>query len=491
MKKQKPEVHEKIQITVSASETYSKNSSFFPVISGEYIQVRVPYIGKKGKRFSSLIALIWVRNGIEFSRETRWIEFNGKDRILHLTGKVPEGADKAVIGLRINCETPVKGETALFIQDIESIKIQKTKHRPPRYLRSKIKDDLFPNAFIRGRVRSRRKLLNHILVRFQSLYLKNSWVIGSPLLAFVDPSNLCNYRCPLCPTGRTEKLRPRRLMKFEDFKTIMDQIGKNLYKLNLYNWGEPLLNRDFARMVRYAKRFDVIVESSTNLSILDEDSAEDMIASGLDYLIVAVDGITEESYTKYRIGGSLEKVLDNLNLLINLKKKIKAQNPHLILSFLPNRYNEQDIPKAREFFKETEASFTVGQLRLDMCDEITKTKDDIAPLADWLPRHPDLSVYNENLDKTLSDTCRWPWELITIHPDGSVSPCCAVYSERFDFGNVLDSSFAKVWNGRKYQRARNIIRKKKADQDPRMPCSYCIRRGGFLDYQPTIHYTVL
>ena len=479
-------------ISVSSLQSHSKNGPPLPVDSGEFIQSRLRYRGIRGEKFSSYVALIWLRDGKEIFRETHWIRFDNKKRTIKISARIPQNSDECLIGLRVNCETPRRGDVELLIEDPEEVKVEIRRKRPnlPQYLPSLVKRDLLPDPQIKDRIQSKRKLLNHILVKIQALYLKNSLILGYPLMAFVDPSNLCNYRCPLCPTGRKERLRPRTLLKYQDFKIIMDHIGKYLYKLHLYNWGEPFLNKDLVDMIKYTKQFDIIVESSTNLSILDESLVMDLIESELDYLIVAVDGMTDRSYAKYRIGGHLHQVLDNLDLLLKVKKKNRSSKPHIILSYLPNQYNEEEFPQALEFFKQMDVSFTVGKLRLDMCDEVIKTKEDIIPFVSWLPRNRDLSVYDEDLNKPLAEDCLWPWELICIHPDGSVSPCCAVYSERFDFGNILRSSFLRIWNGKKYKEARKIIRKHRENHDKNMPCNYCIRRRGFLDYQPRIHYNV-
>lgn len=481
------------RITVYPPNSYAKNGPMFTVAKGDFIDTRIRYIGTKGKKYTSYIALIWIKQGKELCRETHWIIFNNKNNSIKIFAGAPNNADECLIALRVNCETPKKADTELLIEDINNVKIQKRRKISnfPQYFISRVKKDLFPEAIIRDEIQNKKKLLNHIFIKIQSIYLKNSFVFGYPLMAFIDPSNLCNYKCPLCPTGRSDELRNRSLMKFEDFKKIMNQIGKYLYKLNLYNWGEPFINKELVRMIRYAKKINLIVESSTNLSILSENLARELIESDLDYLIVAIDGMTNESYSKYRIGGNLTKVLNNLNLLLHTKKNLRSRKPHIILSFLPNRYNENEIPKAIEFFKQQDASFTVGKLRLDMCDEVTKTKNDIVQFRDWLPLNPDLSVYDKDLNKSFSDFCNWPWELICIQPEGNISPCCAVYSQKYDFGNVLNASFTKIWNGKKYRDARKIIKTNNLNNDPNMPCNYCIKRGGFLDYQPSIHYSVL
>ena len=359
-----------------------------------------------------------------------------------------------------------------------------------QYLISKIRRVFLPNALINDKFlsfiknQSKIKLFNYILIRIQSSYLKNSFVFGHPYMAYIDPSNKCNHKCPLCPTGRSEKLRNKYIMEFEGFRFVIDQIGKYLYSLHLYNWGEPFLNKDLIKMIKYAKKFAMKITVSTNLSILDEKLANDIIESDLDYLIVSLSGITNKSYSKYHIGGDLTKTLNNLTLLLNIKKQLNSPKPSILISFLPTRFNENEISKASELFKQLGVSFLVGKLRLDMGDAVIKTKSDITQFIEWLPLSQELSVHDKNLNKLFSDYCNWPWERICIHPEGNVSPCCAIYSQKYDFGNVLKNDFYRVWNGKKYREARTIIRKSRANNDPNMPCNYCIKKGGFLDHQP-------
>lgn len=477
------------RITITPYKSYLKNSPTFNVKPGEVINVNICYIGDNGIMYSSYVAVIWTKNGTEISRELHWIKFNNKKNSIKIFAIVPKNADECLIGLRVNRETPKKGDTELLIDDITNVKIQNKRKitNIHRYYHSKIRrelNDFLPDALIREKIKSKTKLFNYILIKIQSKILKNAFVFGYPYMAYIDPSNKCNYKCPLCPVGRRDKLRPANIMMFKDFRMVIDQIGKYLYSLHLYNWGEPFLNKDLAKMIRYAKKYDIMVRVSTNLSILNEKLAKDIIESDLDYLVVSLDGITNESYSKYRVGGDLTKVLNNLNLILDIKKQLNSHKPNITVQFLANRYNENEIPKAIELFKQLGISFSVDKLRLDMCDEVIKTKNDIAQFIEWLPLNPDLSAYDKNLNKSFPDYCNWPWERICIHPDGNVSPCCAIYSQKYDFGNVLKSGFYGVWNGKKYRDARKIIKSGRMNNELNMPCNYCIKKSGFLDFQP-------
>ena len=125
-------------------------------------------------------------------------------------------------------------------------------------------------------------------------YLKSLHLYSYPPKIFIDTFNKCNLRCELCPTGKNAEGREKGSMDFSVFKKIMDEIGDYLWILNLYNWGEPLLNKELFRMVRYAKQKKIDVVISTNLNIFNDDICSEMINSGLDQLIVSLDGTSQE-----------------------------------------------------------------------------------------------------------------------------------------------------------------------------------------------------
>ena len=153
-----------------------------------------------------------------------------------------------------------------------------------------------------------RKFANFVLSKVQK-WLRRDCLISMPYRYYIDPTNLCNLRCPLCPTGRMELQRPRGRMNLEDFKRIVDQIAPYAYYVELYNWGEPFLHPQIFDMIRYASERKISVQLSSNLNYFNEEMAEQAVASGLTRLLVSVDGATQETYEKYRCGGRLEVVL--------------------------------------------------------------------------------------------------------------------------------------------------------------------------------------
>jgi MoaA/NifB/PqqE/SkfB family radical SAM enzyme len=138
--------------------------------------------------------------------------------------------------------------------------------------------------------------------------------------------------CPLCPAGVGDASRTKAILSFNLFKKIVDEVGDYVYSVNFTNWGEPLLNKHLAKMIMYCKRVKHIpfVRFDTNLNVtLTESEWERLLLSGLDMLSVSIDGVTQETYEKYRRGGNLEKVIDNLKLLIDKKRRLKLEKLYI------------------------------------------------------------------------------------------------------------------------------------------------------------------
>ena len=117
-------------------------------------------------------------------------------------------------------------------------------------------------------------------------------------------------------------------MHFDLYKKVVDQIKGHCVWLTLYSWGEPFLNREIDKYVAYANEANIATFISTNLNKpLTPDMAERIIRSGLDVLIVSLDGVTQDVYEVYRVGGRLDRVIDNIKLLVQKKKELGSKTP--------------------------------------------------------------------------------------------------------------------------------------------------------------------
>jgi MoaA/NifB/PqqE/SkfB family radical SAM enzyme len=181
-----------------------------------------------------------------------------------------------------------------------------------------------------------KKILNIILVLFSytlSKFFRKEIIFGYPFMIMIEPTNICNLKCPLCITGTNQMIRPQGFMSFEKFSQIFHEIKKHVIHLTMWSQGEPFINKDFSKMVKLASENGVRTMTSTNGHFL-MDSADEIIESGLSYLIVSVDGLTKESYEKYRVGGKFNILNDGIIKLVQKKKLYKSRNPEIELQFL-------------------------------------------------------------------------------------------------------------------------------------------------------------
>src|SRR3989337_1283827 len=216
-----------------------------------------------------------------------------------------------------------------------------------------------------------RKFLNFCIISFQYSITKNSHVIGYPIELVIDPVDICNLHCPLCPTGQGRNDRSKGKMSFENFRKIIDELGAYLYRVDLHNWGEPLLNDELDKMISYAQTHNIQVRVSSNLNVIDRMKAKKLVKSGLDVLIASIDGASQETYSQYRVGGQFDKVTSGIKLITEIKKELNTSKPSIIWQFLVMRHNEHEIVAAENMAKELDVSqLDLFSIHCDMGREI-------------------------------------------------------------------------------------------------------------------------
>jgi radical SAM protein with 4Fe4S-binding SPASM domain len=315
------------------------------------------------------------------------------------------------------------------------------------------------------------RLANYYFTHYLMLR-KKSRVVGYPSHLTIDVTNVCNLRCPLCPTGVNAPGRGKGAMPLETFRKIIDEMGRYLISVDLFNWGEPLLNNDVYEMIAYAHKRNIVTSISSNFQHFSAEAAERLVSSGLDNLILSIDGASQESYEKYRVGGDFQKTVNNISLLVKAKKERGAGHPYIYWQYLVMKHNEHEMEIARKLAEE----LGVDKITFDHAYLPVNTRQEAMK---WLPEDPKNHRYDmEHLRKMWAEhesrdenqkeassvqqdfrrrvNCSWLWTQTTINWDGSVSPCCAIYEPSHDFGNVTNSSFKQVWNNDKYRASRRF-----------------------------------
>ena len=214
---------------------------------------------------------------------------------------------------------------------------------------------------------------------------------GNPPAISVEPINSCNLRCPECPAGMRELTRPRGQIQPELFHSIIDQLSPELSYLTFSFQGEPYMSKHFFDLIAYARSKKIFVASSTNGHFLDEVSVHQTIQSGLNRLIISLDGADQQSYGDYRQGGDFEKVVAGIRLLVSEKKRLKKRTPEIVLQCLLLRSNEHQLDKIRMLAKE---------LGVDKVDFKTAQFNDFENGNPLMPENPKYSRYQKIFTKS-------------------------------------------------------------------------------------------
>lgn len=307
------------------------------------------------------------------------------------------------------------------------------------------------------------RLLNLFIAEIQ-YRLRSPYLYNYPTVITIEPGNICNLRCPLCPTGQKDKSAKHGFITFVDFKKVVDEIGKYLMLIRLYNWGEPLLNHDLIKMIEYAVSKGIEVKLSTNLSMtLSEQELEAIAKTNLQKIYVSANGASKETYAKYHIGGDFDNVMKNIKNLRAKTTEFNNRFTEIIWLFHVFSHNEHEIEKAKEIANELGVKLSINKMRTDMGKEVFETPEEaIKRDRKWLPENPEYNIFNtENKSAKKEFRCNLLWKETVINWDGSILPCCFIYSEKYSFGNILKDSFKDIWNNEKYVSARKEVKSNK------------------------------
>ena len=200
---------------------------------------------------------------------------------------------------------------------------------------------------------------------YVSRILKKPVQWGLPMSISFEPTTSCNLRCPECPSGLREFTRPTGMLKQDFFKQTIDDIYKDILYLIFYFQGEPYLNKNFLEMVKYASSKGIYTATSTNAHYLTDEVAKKTIESGLDRLIISIDGTTQEVYQQYRRGGHLDKVIAGAKNVVKWKKELNSKTPFIFFQFLvvkPNEHQIEEIKKLGAEIGVDEVRFKTAQV---------------------------------------------------------------------------------------------------------------------------------
>ncbi len=291
---------------------------------------------------------------------------------------------------------------------------------------------------------------------------------GYPISISFEPTTSCNLRCPECPSGLREFSRPTGMLESSFFKKTIDEIYKELLYLIFYFQGEPYLNPDFLTMVKYAHDKGIYTATSTNAHYLTNEKAKQTVESGLDRLIISIDGTSQDVYEQYRVGGKLEKVLEGARNIVKWKKALNSKTPFVFFQFLVVKPNEHQIHE----IKALGASIGVDQVRFKTAQvyDFENDPNNLVPSIDKYSRYKMGRDGKRMVKSGLSNHCWKLWHANVITWDGLVVPCCFDKDAMHQLGNLHTQSFKETWNNSNYQQFRKELSTSRKQIDI---CSNC------------------
>ena len=279
---------------------------------------------------------------------------------------------------------------------------------------------------------------------YYSKWTKTPHQWGSPISIAIEPTTSCNLRCPECPSGLRSFTRDTGMLDENFFRKTIDELHKEIFYLTFYFQEEPYLNPKFLEMVQYASGKNIYTATSTNAHYLDDANAKATVESGLDRLIISIDGTTQESYESYRIGGELQKVIEGTKNILRWKKELKSSTPHVIFQFVVFKQNEHQIEDVKKLGKE------LG---------VDEVKIKSAQIYDYengnerIPTNQEFSRYTAvnskfEIRNSKLDSCWKMWNSCVITWDGKIVPCCFDKDAKHQLGDLKTRTFKDIWFSR-------------------------------------------
>ncbi len=297
-----------------------------------------------------------------------------------------------------------------------------------------------------------------------------------PYMMFLEPLYYCNLDCPLCPRQNFPNARKGRQagrLSMETYDRVLDEIGDYLFQLQIFGNGEPLL--DYARtheIVEKAHQKRIFTLVNTNATLLTEAVAEQMVGSGLDYAICAIDGVTQGTYEKYRVGGKVEEALNGLRRLVKERDRQNNKSLQIEWQFLVHRYTVGEMATAKSMAADMGVYLRFAPMG--------GMENNPAARKYWLPERAEASV--AGLDDGYfagvpgrDFACYWLWRSCFLNSNGTMGRCPG-YANIAELGSVNDDSLLNVYN-QGSQAARRLFRPEPYPAelgDGPMPCNTCV-----------------
>jgi radical SAM protein with 4Fe4S-binding SPASM domain len=297
-----------------------------------------------------------------------------------------------------------------------------------------------------------------------------------PLHMQIELTNYCNLSCPVCPIGIREMRRVPKAMDVSMFEHLMDELGPYLLTASLWAWGEPLLHPRLEEILRIIQKHPIVTLLSTNGQNLYENAViNTLITAPPTYLIVAIDGLTDDTHSKFRVGAKLDPILFGVRRLAEIKQKERLEFPILHMRYMVMKHNEHEIPRLKNFAQEN--GFDLLTLRtLSIIDSSSNEHQAFVPEAKELRAY---DYEGQNRIRRGDFICQQPFWFPTVFADGTVVACEQDYNAQLSFGKLsMHMSFANLWFSSQSKTIRRMIRDASESLSFCKNCPYTDRWAG-------------
>lgn len=274
--------------------------------------------------------------------------------------------------------------------------------------------------------------------RYRFNHPKISHIENYPVDIIAEITNACNLKCAMCfhadDALPVTKTTTTSLMKMEMFAKIVDESARHgLCALKLSWRGEPMLHKKFIEMIQYAKRRGILeVTTLTNGTLMDEAMCRAIVDSGLDQIVISIDGFTKNTFEKIRVGADYDEVFNNVETLIKVRGK--ARKPFIRLQYTESETNKHETTEFFNFWKDK-----VDEISISYVKEFSSTKKEDSGAA---------AVHEF--------CCSQLFQRLVIMTDGTVTVCATDVMGNIAIGNVRETSIKDLWHGPKLNALRDL-----------------------------------
>ncbi len=274
-----------------------------------------------------------------------------------------------------------------------------------------------------------------------------------PLTYSIEPTNFCNLKCPECPSGTGELTRSLGFLSTENFKKNIDEMSRTGFYVQLFFQGEPFLNKKLNEMIKYAQSKNIYISISTNGNLISEKNIDKILENVPDKIIFSLDGLDEDSYQNYRVGGTFKKADEALQLLVETKRKMNLKRPFVELQFIVMKQNEHLLSEVRAYSKKRFVDRLVFKTM-----QVSSYKNALK----YLPTKSEFSRYHLSnggyqLKGDHKDHCFALWRTAVITWDQKMVPCCFDKDANYILGDLSKFSIKEIWKSELYQNFRRGV----------------------------------